>query len=192
MSSIPDFDINGVLPPFTGTPVAGEARSPYQVTLTAFVARFATTPTRRGMLRGLLQLRRALRAVKITHGFQWLDGSFLEDVESHEGREPRDLDVVSYVVPPDGLSGVAWDLFVRSRLDLFDRQQTKKSFGCDAFYVSLSPLDNRILVRLTAYWFGLLSHRRDRVWKGFVQVPLDTSDDDQAAWAVLEPSEASR
>ncbi|MDA1231040.1 MAG: hypothetical protein O2856_09720 [Planctomycetota bacterium] len=28
-------------------------------------------------------------------GFQWLDGSFLEDIELGDGRPPRDLDVVT-------------------------------------------------------------------------------------------------
>jgi hypothetical protein len=87
---------------------------------------------------------------------------------------------------PSEMRGDAWDRFARSRLDLFDRRQTKPRFSCDAFYVSLTPSDPRTLVSFTAYWFALFSHRRDAIWKGLVEVPLDGLDDDQAAWNVLE------
>lgn len=92
---IPDFDHNLVLPPHAGDPRAKDQLSPYPCTMPELTERFATSQERREILRGLLSFRDRLRTVGLTRGFQWLDGSFLEDIETREGRPPRDLDVVT-------------------------------------------------------------------------------------------------
>jgi hypothetical protein len=59
--SIPPFDQSGVLPPYksaAATDITG--MSPYRATLDEFVIRYATTPERINMLRGLFQYRAAL------------------------------------------------------------------------------------------------------------------------------------
>ena len=71
------------MPPFLGsTPGAAPSlMSPYDVTASEIVARFGTTPGRREILRGWLDHRAAMRVIGIDKGFQWLDGSFVEDKE---------------------------------------------------------------------------------------------------------------
>ena len=44
---------------------------------------------------GFLSFRDALQATGLVKGFQWINGSFLENVEEVEERNPRDIDVVS-------------------------------------------------------------------------------------------------
>jgi len=72
-------------------------RSPYVVGLLDVVERFATTPERIRILDGLLRFRADLHQTGIVSGFQWLDGSFMEQVEILEHRPPRDLDVVNFL-----------------------------------------------------------------------------------------------
>ena len=54
--------------------------------------------------------------------------------------------------------------------------RAKEKYGCDAYMVPLdrSPMN---LVNNTTYYFGLFSHRRsDQVWKGLLQIPLESDD----------------
>lgn len=54
----------------------------------------------------------------------------------------------------------------------------------DPFFLSLgSP--PAMVVDVTRYYFGLFSHRRDRVWKGLLAVELLDPADDAAARAAL-------
>jgi hypothetical protein len=68
--------------------------------MTALVQRFAASRERLDILRGLLEYRAALGAIGIVQGFQWLDGSFVEDVEVTKGRPPSDIDVVTLAYRP--------------------------------------------------------------------------------------------
>jgi hypothetical protein len=93
---IPTFTIDGILPPFMGlTPGDDPSQmSPYEVNAEEVVKRFCTSGPRRQILKGWLDHRNELRAIGIASGFQWLDGSFLEE------KEPKDLDIVSFVHLP--------------------------------------------------------------------------------------------
>jgi hypothetical protein len=64
--------------------------SPYVVTALEVVTSLGTSEARKTILRGWLLHRAALRAVGLDRGFQWLDGSFVED------KVLKDLDVVSF------------------------------------------------------------------------------------------------
>jgi hypothetical protein len=66
---------------------------------------------------------------------------------------------------------------VLANLDVFDPEQAKAKFQCDAYFVDLS-VDAELLVGNTAYWFNLFSHQRGAAatWKGMIRVSL-TSDD---------------
>ena len=70
---------------------------------------------------------------------------------------------------------------------LTDRDATKNRFRVDHILVPLASTPDRIadakrLVDEVRYWFGLFSHRRsDDVWKGMLQLALDTGTDDQQA-----------
>jgi hypothetical protein len=64
---------------------------------------------------------------------------------------------------------------------LNNRAATKTRFHVDHILVRLDLAPER-LVDDVRYWFGLFSHRRgDDVWKGMLQIPLDTATDDLLA-----------
>jgi hypothetical protein len=110
-------------------------------------------------------------------GFQWLDGSFLEDIEARENRQPKDLDVVTYFFPPDT---AAYRAAIAKFPVLVDQPGIKREYLLDHYFVNMvyNPV---ALVENFRYWSGLFSHRRDSVWKGMLRVELATPTDDQAA-----------
>ncbi|MFM0315987.1 hypothetical protein PQR36_13945 [Paraburkholderia nemoris] len=151
--------------------------------MSEFATRFATSVRRAEILDGLLRYRAALRGIGILTGFQWVDGSFVEDVEQKENRAPRDIDVVTFGYSPVVADQNAYRLWFNTNLALFDRNQTKHNFECDGFYIDLRKRAE-LLVDDARYWFGLFSHQRDTsLWKGMVQVPLQS--DDAAASALV-------
>jgi hypothetical protein len=50
----------------------------------------------------------------LNQGFQWLDGSFAEQIELLEGRPPKDIDVVSFPLcqPKPAHAAQAAELFI--------------------------------------------------------------------------------
>lgn len=175
---IPEWNISGVLPPIPpGIPGHSIDRSPYDVGLHLIVERFATSLERVDILQGLLNYRQELYNNGIVRGFQWIDGSFLEQIEVLESRPPNDVDVVTFFYLPEDTDEQT--LATRSR-ELFVRGLNKERFHVDAFLYPLGkPLEKRN-VRQIAYWYSLWSHRRDYVWKGFLQVELSSHDDETA------------
>jgi len=88
---IPDSDaILGILPPHRGSPVTPWDASPYYCEIGEFCQRFRSTERRREILRGFLKLRKELFALGI-RGFDWIDGSFLENIEERENRDQTTL-----------------------------------------------------------------------------------------------------
>lgn len=156
--------------------------SPYVVTALEAVLTLGWTASRKSVLRGWLQHRVALRATGFNRGFQWLDGSFVES------KDPKDLDVVSFLYRPIGIHNPGQLLAVmQANLNLFGRSQVKAEFSLDAFLIDLdgSP---EALVNSTRYFLGLFSHRRgDDLWKGMLQVRLGDVADDSAALTALGP-----
>lgn len=175
---IPAFDKSGVLPPFTTTAYSLEGRSPYPVSLAAVRERFAATPTRHSLFEGLLQYRAALRDFGVIEGFQWLGGSFVENVEEIRGRGPHDLDIVTFIRRPRRLENEAeWSIALDNYEELFHAHIAKARFDCDAYCIDLDARPVW-LVRQVAYWIGLFSHqRKTERWKGLVQVNLIDPDD---------------
>lgn len=139
--------------------------------------RFAISPERMAILDGLLRFRADLHAAGVTSGFQWLDGSFLEQVEALEGRAPRDMDVVTFLDLPRGQDQQSLAV---NHSNLFDQKHVKSTYAMDAYFVVLGQPTDQWQVKNIAYWYSLWSHRRDGLWKGFVQVDLDPSQDGDA------------
>lgn len=166
-----------VLPPYTGdSPGVRASMSPYPATMHEFAVRFATSKPRAEILQGLLNYREALRLIGVNSGFQWLDGSFVEDVEQIRKRPPQDIDVVTFGYSPPAADAAAYKQWWLANIALFDRNQTKQLYDCDAFYVDLRKRPEH-LVDDARYWFGLFAHQRDTaLWKGMVQVPLQSDD----------------
>lgn len=181
---IPDWNAQRVLPPNDSSDPGSASRSPYMVRLDEVVLRFGTSGERRALLEGLLQYRAALHAVGLVRGFQWLDGSFLEDIEVLESRPPNDLDVVTFFRNPDG--GLD-DSVAPQTMQLLDRRVAKQRLRLDVYYEDLGLASEGIVDR-AVYWYSLWSHRRDNSWKGYLQVDL-APDQDAAARALLATAE---
>ena len=174
---IPDFNHSHVLPPFLGdSPTAASDASPYHASMLEVTQRFASLLGRRWLIEGLLDYRADLAALGFVRGFQWLDGSFAEDIEAHEQRPPNDMDIVTFAFSPVGLTGAQIVQTLAEHPALFMNAQAKEKYGCDGYMVPLdrSPVN---LVNNTTYYFGLFSHRRsDQVWKGLLRIPLESDD----------------
>ena len=124
-----------------------------------------------------MNFRERLRAEGLTNGFQWLDGSFLEDVEMRENRPPEDLDVVT----------VYWgyDIPFQSNLaanfpEVANPVLAKANYSLDhyPFDAGFSP---SFTLEQTRYWILLFSHNRQGVWKGMLNIKLNTPAEDAAA-----------
>ncbi len=179
MATIPQWDDNKVLPPIRPDTPEGQEheslyRAPYVASLEQFVTRFATTPERIELANKFLDYRGALYQYGISEGFQWINGSFVENIEGRapDHRQPKDIDVVTFFYKRED-----------TREDypvLFNPSTTQLNFNVDAYGVELGlPLDMGSAA-LIGFWHGLWSHRRDHVWKGFIQVALDPGEDPPA------------
>src|SRR6218665_562893 len=85
---IPEFDHNGVLPPHAGDPCIASQQSPYHCTTVELVERFGHNYKRKKLLLGFLDFRHRMRDEGMLNAFQWVDGSFVENIEKTEGRYP--------------------------------------------------------------------------------------------------------
>jgi hypothetical protein len=172
---IPTWNIAGVLPPIRpGMPGYSPDRSPYSAQLVDVVDRFSTSTERIAILQGFLALRAELHSIGFVTGFQWIDGSFLEQVEVLESRSPADIDVVTYFDLPLGKSEA--DVVAQNHL-LFDHAHVKATFHVDHYPVVLGKTLDAFQIRQISYWYSMWSHRRDGLWKGFIQVSLDPAED---------------
>lgn len=173
-SSIPDWNSQGVLPPNNPLEPTSVERSPFVVSLTDIVLRFGTSPERKTVLSGFLAFRSALHAAGFVNGFQWIDGSFLENIELIERRAPKDVDVVTFFnLPP----GQTQEELARTHPRLFTPPLTKEDYHVDAYFVQLDSGTPESLVSQSAYWYSMWSHRRNEQWKGFLQIDLSPMDD---------------
>lgn len=128
-------------------------------------------------------------------GFQWIDGSFVEDEIERprwDGRNhPQDIDVVTFWRSPEqGIEGAHTQeeifsyekTFMDSHPEVFDQDGVKDRFSVDSYWVSLRQSPEALIER-SAYWYGLWSHTKPadgQVWKGFIEVPISGSDIDAA------------
>lgn len=166
-----------MLPPVDASSPMSAERSPYVVSLTDLVLRFGDTTKRRTILDGFLRYRATLHQAGVVQGFQWLDGSFTEHVEMTEQRAPNDVDVVTFYRLPNGVSQKQ---LAASHDTLVDHDFVKATFFVDAYLVDLGMEAERLANR-SAYWYSAWSHRRNQLWKGFVQVDLAPAEDQGAA-----------
>ena len=131
--------------------------------------RFGDTTARRTLLAGLLDFRAALHAAGVHEGFQWLNGSFVEDKMGRSEEEPSDIDVVTFFHTP---AGQTQEALVTAYPLLFNPKATKNQYGVDAYTVALDSGNLRYLVGRVAYWSGLWSHNKNGQWKGYLEVAL--------------------
>jgi hypothetical protein len=180
---IPLWNLAGLIPPIRpGEEGHGTDRSPYNATFSEVIEHFGVTPDRLAILTGLLEYRQALYGIGITAGFQWLDGSFVENVETLKERSPNDIDVVTFFRLPGGQTQ---DGLFEQAQHLFDIQQTKQQYRVDGYPMILGEQLEDWHVDQISYWYSMWSHTRDGNWKGFVRVGLDP-DGDEAASQLLQ------
>lgn len=184
--------MRGLLPPFLGDPGARADRSPYWVAMPEFVAVLGITPQRKQLLRNLIAYRALLAAEGYTGGVQFIDGSFVENIEQTKSRAPSDIDVYSILNIPQKyiIDNSAWNssgiYFWKN--EIIHRSKNKERFNLDTFAVIFEDLarEPKYLISDIIYWYGLFSHQRDTfAWKGFVGLPLDPAGD-KVALSALE------
>ena len=178
---IPDFDHNLVLPPHLGDPTISSDLSPYPVSTVDLCEKLATSDPRRAILRGFLNFRERLHTEGLHVGFQWIDGSFLENIETSEGRPPRDIDVVTFYWGYDH----TFQTSLRAAFPEFSQPSlAKANFSVDHYPVD-AGFSPSFTIESTRYWSQLFSHNRDAVWKGMLTIPLNTPSEDAAARVLL-------
>lgn len=119
-------------------------------------------------------------------GFQWVDGSFVEEIEVLEKRPPGDIDVVTFYELPDGedqksILAKAPEYFP---VDEAEKKTLKDRFSVDTMMSCLNVSSTR-LIKQAVFFYSVWSHRRDFTWKGFVQIDLN-ADDEAAARRIDE------
>lgn len=174
MSAIPNFDHNHVLPPHRGNPTVISDLSPFHCTTLELCQKFATSPERIEILNNFLQFRTSLRNEGLLNAVQWLDGSFLEDIEKSENRPPKDLDIVTIYW---GYS-IAFQQSLLLKIPEFaDPALSKTNLKLDhyPFDAGIAPMRTVVISR---YRSQLFSHNRNGVWKGMLAINLNTSQDD--------------
>lgn len=109
----------------------------------------------------------------------------MENVEALEGRPPRDIDVVTFYQLPAGKTQAD---VLGTNPELFDHDSAKSTYHVDGYLVSLGTPPSR-LVRQSAYWYGVWSHRRNDRWKGFLEIGLASDKDAEAVASLSAPGE---
>ena len=173
---------DGTLPPHFGERmVLKHPCSPYPITLSDLIRLFGGDSHRQSLLQGLLDFRRDLRALGVKDGFHWLGGSFIEKSD----HVPSDIDVVSFFVTPQAWgTEQAREALYEKHPDLFVKERTKARYHLDAYLIQLAM--KRDMFRYLALWNSLFGHDRHTLkWKGFVEIDMHTTDDDQAAGSLL-------
>lgn len=188
---LPPFDLRGLLPPFLGADATTPDRSPYWTSMAEVVSAFGTTPQRRQLLRNLISYRTLLAGEGYVGGIQFIDGSFVENVDTLANRNPGDIDVFSILnVPPKYVADpAAWktDGFPFWQVEIVDRERNKNRFKLDTYALLFEELQSRpmSLIGNIIYWYSLFSHQRETfAWKGFAGLVLDPTGD-QAALASM-------
>ena len=131
---------------------------------------------------GLLNFRAMLHDAELIRGFQWINGSFAENVEQTAERSPNDIDLVTFFYIPDGYTE---ESLVRDFGDLFDNRRVRSDHRIDAYFVPLGHGGMETIISRSIYWHSLWSHTRDGHWKGYLQVDL-ANEEDQAARVDLD------
>ncbi|WP_146618318.1 DUF6932 family protein [Lujinxingia litoralis] len=177
---IPGFDVHGLIPAIRpGAEAHSNERAPFPTDMLTFCQRFGGTAERRRILTGLLELREALRTLGIVEGYQWLDGSFVEDVEFLQGRPPNDIDVVTFAVLGDEAS--QREKFGANPEVLNPGSKTR--FKVDHYILATDCMLDEAYARRIGYWHSMWSHQRETMrLKGFVSVNLASNDEEALVW----------
>lgn len=179
---IPPFDHNHVIPPHLGNPSKPDEVSPYVCDIMEFCQHFSTSQERIEILIGLVNFRLRMIQHGILIGFQWIDGSFTENIEARENRAPNDVDVATFFKGvPEG-----YEKYLKVHFPEFlSPILSKQNYHVDHYPVPYA-MQPELTVELTKYWYQLFSHNRAGVWKGILKIPLyQTPENDTQALSYL-------
>ncbi|WP_254849477.1 DUF6932 family protein [Pseudomonas aeruginosa] len=176
MNLIPLWNHQGIIPPIDESNPTSPVRAPYQTDVVQIVERYATTFERCDVLEGFLSHRAQIHRMGIASGFQWLDGSFMENVELLERRHPNDMDVVMFADIPKAVEQALQPQDIQM---LVDNPWIKENYKVDFYLLPLSE-SPETLIEMAAYWYSMWSHRRSMQWKGFLSVRLESGLDQNA------------
>ncbi|MFW9038281.1 DUF6932 family protein, partial [Klebsiella sp. C239] len=138
----------GVIPPMDEADPTSHARSPYKMDIVRFVSMFALSPARMKILKGFLDFRMSLSQAGLVEGFQWVDGSFTENIELIERRSPNDVDVVTFFQFSAGDDDAT---VIGRNPELFNHDLVKTKYLVDSYYHGLNAPSHE-LVEITVYW----------------------------------------
>ena len=99
----------------------------------------------------------------------------MENKEALQNEAPQDVDVVTFFSLPAGI--LDEQTFVAQNPDLFDPTRSKLRFQVDAYAMVTGNFLEASDVQQISYWYSMWSHRRNGLWKGFVQVDISTAGD---------------
>lgn len=169
------WNIHGVISPIAeGEDGVSFNRSPYRIGIFDFVKNFSYSKERYNIITKLLDYREKIYQLEINSGFQWVDGSFTENVEQLRNRPPGDIDLVNFIYQPAQINEENW----AQHGYVLDHDIAKQNYLVDSYWVNLSVNDKEYIVKQTAYWYSMWSHQRDtNIWKGFYEIPLIPQDD---------------
>lgn len=181
MCPIPLFDHNNVLPPYNGNPTQRNHLSPYFCDTLELCQRFATSTERIAILRGLLEFRERMLIESISSGFQWIDGSFTENIETSESRPPNDLDIVTFF---GGIDMTEQNRIMTVFPEFYVASLSKTTYGLDHYPFDYA-FEPNATVEMTRYWIQLFTHNRIGIWKGLLRIELNTPNVDANALSYL-------
>lgn len=186
------FNTQGVLPPYVGADPTTSARSPYIITTNDLVINFGTTPKRNALIQNLITYRMRLYDAGFVDGVQYIDGSFVENVESTQLRAPNDIDIFSFLRAPERyqLNPQAWASEGLAHWNdvVVNREKNKQELSLDTYAILVDELSWWDLLDINNYWSGLFSHQRGSLqWKGFLAIPLDPTQDVHALTTLGSP-----
>ena len=181
MCPIPNFDHNHVLPPYVGNPTLQNDLSPYKCTILELCYRYSITNERIAILKNFISFRIKMSTYGIVTGFQWLDGSFLENIEVSEKRAPNDLDVVTF---SGGFDPTTIDQINLLFPEFINPVLSKTKYKLDHYFVDFM-FDPFVTVQYTRYWIQLFTHNRKGAWKGIVELPINSPTEDHDALTYL-------
>lgn len=171
-----------MIPPHLGNPTKLEHLSPYKCSTFELCQKLGTSKERVTILRGLLEFRQKMTNFGIIHGFQWLDGSFTEDIEKSEKRSPNDLDLVTFF---GGLTIENQEQIKADFVEFSNPIAAKDNYKLDHYPIDYS-YNPYVTVELTRYWIQLFTHNRLGTWKGILRLEINTADIDKLALEYLE------
>lgn len=186
LTSIPEFNHQGLIPPFDVNKPTDYNRSPYLVSLSEMIHRLSIGNAdldyqkRLSILEGFLNYRGFLHSIGLTTGFQWINGSFVTNKELICKAPPNDIDVVTIFMLPQGETQAS---YYNKNKSVFDLKNIKTQYFVDANYVCIAPsnMNLQLMIEQTNYWHGLWSHHKQTLqWKGYLQVDLMSSEDSDA------------